>query len=425
MPPFTVGISSYTTFHSCRTHSACIRYTLPIHPLFHFTPPDMNRSLLFVLPVLLLLSAVSCKSTKRAYEKGDYLTAVLNSVDRLRRSPDNKKSRQTLKVAYPTLVTHYTEQIALAKQGGDPYKWETIMGYYQSLNTAYDQVKTAPAALEVIPNPQNFVGDYEIARSKAAEARYQLGNDQLALARNGDREAAKVAYDHFLKSQDFRPGYKDTEDLRLESLDLATIYIQIEPIPMHSASLSLTNEFFENKLAEEFVRGQLSPFIRFYFPGEDGRTTRQPDQYLIMQFDEFVVGQAYVKETVRERSRDSVVIGSVTIKEDSTANVYGTVEAEMHQFQKVITSSGLLDLRIVDARTGATITQQKFPGTYEWFDYWGFYNGDQRALNEEDQKFLVKKRESTNPSPQELFIEFTQPIYAQATSFVRSYYQNY
>lgn len=385
----------------------------------------MNRLLLFVLPVLLTFSMISCKSTKRAYEKGDYETAVLNSVERLRRTPDNKKSRQTLKIAYPTLVTYYTEQIALAKQSGDPYKWETIMGHYQILNTAYDQVRTAPAALEVIPNPKNFVGDYEIARSKAAEARYALGNNELDLARNGDREAAKVAYDHFLKAQDFRPGYKDTEDLRLEALDLATIYVQIEPIPMHSRSLELTNEFFENQLAEEFVRGQLSPFIRFYFPGEEGRTTRRPDQYLIMQFDDFSVGNAYVKETVRERSRDSVVVGTVKIKEDSTANVYGTVDAEMHQFQKVITSSGLLDLRIVDARTGATITQQKFPGTFEWYDYWGFFNGDRRALNEEDQKFLAKRREAPNPSPQQLFIEFTQPIYGQATSFVRNYYRNY
>ncbi len=119
----------------------------------------MNRLLLFGLPVLLLFFVVSCKSTKRAYEKGDYETAVLNSVERLRRSPDNKKSRQTLKIAYPTLVTYYTEQIALAKQSGDPYKWETIMDHYQILNTAYDQVRTAPAALEVIPNPKNFVGD--------------------------------------------------------------------------------------------------------------------------------------------------------------------------------------------------------------------------------------------------------------------------
>lgn len=385
----------------------------------------MKRLLLFALPVLILAALPACKSTKRAFEKGDYQTAVMNSVERLRRSPDNKKSRQTLKIAYPTLVTHLTDQIALAKQSADPYKWEQIMGHYQILNTAYNEIRTSPGALEVIPNPQNFVGDYEIARSKAAEARYLLGNDQLVLARNGDRQAAKMAYEHYIQAGDLRPGYKDTEDLKLEALDLATIYIQIEPIPMHSQTLALSNQFFENQLAEEFVRGQLSPFVRFFFPGEAGRTPRRADQYLIMTFDDFVVGQAYVKETVRERIKDSVVVGTVEITSDSTADVYGRVEAEMHQFQKVITSTGLLDLKIVDARTGAVISQQKFPGTYEWYDYWGFFNGDKRALEEEDQKFLTKRREAPNPAPQQLFIEFTRPIFSQATSFVRNFYRNY
>lgn len=385
----------------------------------------MTRLLRFAIPVLIILSLPSCKSTKRAFEKGEYQTAVTNSVERLRRSPDNKKSRQTLRVAYPALIDHLTDQIALAKQGADPYRWEQIMNHYQVMNTAYREIQTSPAALEVIPNPQNFVGDYEIARSKAAEARYLLGNRQLVQGRNGDRLAARTAYEHYTRTEELRPGYKDTEDLKLEALDLATVYIQIEPIPMHSQTLALSNQFFENQLAEEFVRGQRSPFVRFYFPSETGRVANRTDQYLVMSFDDFIVGQAYVKETVKARVKDSVIIGTVDITEDSTVNVYGRVEAEMHQFQKVITSTGLLDLKIIDARTEAIISQKKFPGTYEWYDYWGFFNGDKRALASEDQRFLSKRRESPNPPPQQLFIEFTKPIYGQVTSFVRNYYRNY
>ena len=385
----------------------------------------MKRFLPFLLALMMLPLLESCKSTQRAYEKGDYETAVLNSIERLRRAPDNKKSRHTLRVAYPTLVSYLQEQITLAKQGSNPYKWEEIMGHYAVLNRVYDEIRTSPAAMEVISQPQQFIGDYEIARSKAADARYALGSQRIALARNGDRAAAREAYEHFGKTIELRPGYKDAESLQLEALDLATVYVQIERIPMHSRSLALSNEFFENQLAEEFVRGQMSPFIRFYFPGEQGIARRRPDQILRMRFDDFVVGQAYVKETVLQRKRDSVVTGTVKITEDSSAYVYGTVEAEMHRFQKVITSSGLMDLQIVDARSGAILTQQKFPGTYEWFDRWGFFNGDKRALEEEDQQFLTKKRESPNPPPQQLFIEFTRPIFSQATGFVRNYYRNY
>ncbi len=385
----------------------------------------MKRLLPFLLALMLLTLLESCKSTERAYEKGDYETAVLNSIERLRRAPDNKKSRQTLRVAYPTLVSYLQEQIIIAKQGANPYKWEEIMGHYAVLNRVYDEIRTSPAAMEVISQPQQFIGDYEIARSKAADARYALGSQRIALARNGDRAAAREAYEHFGKTIELRPGYKDAESLQLEALDLATVYVQIERIPMHSRSLALSNEFFENQLAEEFVRGQLSPFVRFYFPSEGGRTQRQPDQIIRMAFDDFVVGNTYVKETVVQRRRDSVVLQTIKVGTDSTTYVYGTVEAEVHQFYKQIASRGLLDLQIIDTRTGRVLSQRKFPGTFDWFDYWGFFNGDKRALTEDDQKFIAKRREAPNPAPQDLFVEFTRPIYSQATGFVREFYRAY
>ncbi len=387
----------------------------------------MKQLVLLMLSALLLLSLGACKSTKRAYERGDYETAVINSIDRLRRAPENKKARHTLKLAYPTMVTYFQEQIAIAKQSGNPFRWEEVMLHYEVLNRAYDEIRKAPAAMAVIPAPQSFIGDYEIARSKAADARYAMGTQRLSFAQDGNREAAKEAYEHFTRTIQLRPGYKDAEDLSFEALELATVYVQIEPIPMHSRALEISNEFFESQLVEEFARGQISPFIRFVFPTEGrGRyANRRPDQIIRMSFDDFVVGQAYVREKVLQRRRDSVVVGTVALKNDSTGYVYGTVQAEMHQFSKIISSSGTLDVRIIDARSGAVLSQRKFPGTFEWVDYWGYFNGDKRALQEEDQAFLAKKRESPSPPPQQLFIEFTKPIYGQTTNFVREFYRNY
>ena len=115
----------------------------------------------------------------------------------------------------------------------------------------------------------------------------------------------------------------------------------------------------------------------------------------------------------------------VTIGEDSVVDVYGSVKAEVHQFQKEISSGGLLDFKIIDGRTGTLISQRKFPGTFVWYDKWGFYNGDERALENEDKEFIKRKRESPNPPPQDLFIEFTKPIFDQVTAFVGEFYRNY
>ncbi|MEZ4851959.1 MAG: hypothetical protein R3B93_25825 [Bacteroidia bacterium] len=376
-----------------------------------------------LLSVLFVLSA--CKATKKAYERGDYETAIFNSIDRLQKSPNNKKARTTLAQAYPSMVDYYKDRIEDLKLSGDTYKWEKINDYYTTLNRAYAEISRVPAATRVVPNPQNFRTEQSDAEYKAAEVRYALGMKDLEKGRDGYREAAKSAYLHFKKADDYRRNFKDVRNLMEESMELAILVVVIEPIPMHSRTLALSNEFFENQMVEFIKNTQLSPFVRFVSPKDTRMMDREPDHVIQMVFDDFVVGQAYVKETVYNREKDSVIVGEVKVGEDSTANVYGTVKAEVHQFKKEITSSGLLDFRILNARSGSVVTQQKFPGTFIWLDKWGFYNGDDRALESEDKEFMRRKRESPNPPPQDLFIEFTKPIFDQVTSFVRNHYKDY
>jgi hypothetical protein len=67
---------------------------------------------------------------------------------------------------------------------------------------------------------------------------------------------------------------------------------------------------------------------------------------------------------------------------------------------------------------------EKIPGSYTWFCRWGNYNGDSKALTKE-QINLCQGRELMPPMPQDLFIEFTKPIYSQLTSRLNSFYNNY
>lgn len=378
-----------------------------------------------LLLILALIAFSGCRSTKKAFEQGDYERAVINSIERLRRAPDNKKSFNTLKDAYPALVDYYQEQIDIAKRSPNPLRWENVIEDYRVLNRVYDEIQRSPSAKRAVPNARNYTPELNESLLKGAEARYALGFQDLERGRQGDRDASKQAYYHFTKALELRPGFRDAQNLSLEAQDLATLYVQVEPIPMHSRTFALSNEFFENQMVEYFRSVQFSPFIRFFTPREAALRQREPDQIIRMQFDDFVVGQAYVKETVIQRVRDSVVVGKVTIAKDSTVNAYGTVKAEVHRFQKEISSGGLLDVRILDVRREALLSQKKFPGTFVYYDYWGFFNGDERALEEDDKRFLRKRQPGPDPLPQDLFIEFTKPIYSQVTDFIAAYYRNY
>jgi hypothetical protein len=367
----------------------------------------------------------ACSTGKQALQRGDYLKSVEQAVGRLQSSPGNRKARETLSYAYPQLIRYYEDQVAQAKRSNDPYRWEQVSLYYGFLEQAYEMIQRSPAVLSIIPNPKNYQMDLNASRLKAAEARYALGKQALEQGRAGDRLAAKQAYEHFQVAMEYQTNFRNAGQLIQEARDLATVYVLVEPIPMHSRSLNLTSEFFQNQIVEYVRNTTFSPFVHFYGLGELESTGQQPDQVVRMVFDDFVVGQATIRERVLKRESDSVVVGQVTVTEggkEVEKDVYGTVSAEVHVFEKTLTSQGLLDVRIIDPLRRSVISQRKFPGSFEWAESWGYFNGDERALTDEDKRAVRTRREVMPPAPQQLFIEFTKPIYNQVTTFLRNYY---
>jgi hypothetical protein len=107
-----------------------------------------------------------------------------------------------------------------------------------------------------------------------------------------------------------------------------------------------------------------------------------------------------------------------------TTKVYGKVKATVRHFRKTITSRGVLNFRIVDAKTKAVISEERMPSESAWVSEWIIYNGDSRALSEEQIR-LAQQRELPQPSNQDLFAEFTKPLFDQITTKLTAFYKNY
>jgi hypothetical protein len=112
-----------------------------------------------------------------------------------------------------------------------------------------------------------------------------------------------------------------------------------------------------------------------------------------------------------------------TVKKE-TRKVYGQAKATLHVFTRTVESKGLLDFRIIDGYTNRVITQEKLPGAFIWQSQWGYFNGDERALDKQHFQ-IIRNKDVPPPPPQDLFIEFTKPIYQQVTSKLRTFYRNY
>jgi hypothetical protein len=459
----------------------------------------MIRSLTFLLSAVMLIS--SCTSGKKAMQRGNYDEAIFKAVNRLRSNIDHKKSLEILRQTYPMAQQWHLSRIKSMEASYDRFKWEPIAREYALLINLYDEISRCPGCLSAVPNPESYSIENERARLNAASERFDAGIRALEKGRNGDRNEARDAFTHFTQANNWIRNYKDVEQKIKDAEYYATVRVVVEPIPMHSQVLKISNEFFDNKINEFLLQAPVNRFVKFYTAKEAKRLgISKPDQIIQLVFDDFVVGQTYMHEKEMNLIKDSIVLATyevdapqTTTSSQSSGNnsggstnenkitichtapgsgqsqtievaesalkahldhndkigscdasstnkpstpaqgasgkkevrkVYGQVKATMHIFTRTVESKGLLDLRILDGYTRRVLSQEKLPGAFVWQSQWGYYNGDQRAL-ERNHHQIIKNKDVPPPPPQDLFIQFTQPIYQQLTAKISQFYRNY
>ena len=361
----------------------------------------------------------SCSSAKKSYERGNYYSAVIQSIERLRKNPDHKKSIETLNEAYPLAINYYEGIVRNVQQSNDRFKNGKVYDAYSALNYMYDEIQRCPGALSVIPNPRSYFSELTMYRERAADERYNAGMQALNL---GSRESAKESFFHFQEAKKYLATYKDVDAKMDEARWAATLKVLVDQVPVPTWQYQVSVQFFQEQLNEYLFHYKGNEFVRFFDAKDEN--IKEPDQILIVQFDDFVVGQTNNFQYSREITKDSVIVGQVKLENGESANVYGTVKATVHEFKRELISKGLVSMRVLDARSNQIILHDKFPGQFNWTSVWGNFNGDERALTSQDLAICGNKP-ADPPPPQDLFIEFTRPIYGQITSRVRNYYQGY
>jgi hypothetical protein len=360
---------------------------------------------------------VGCTTGKNALQKGNYDASVSKAVDRLKNSPKNTEAMQVLTTAYELALKDHLRKIEEAKLSADVLRWEYILSDYQQINQLSDEINSCPACMVIVPNAQKFIAEVEDSKYKAAEVRYALG---IKLLNENNRLSAKNAYYDFERAQQLYPSFKDVKTKIDQAYWAAVLRVVVQPTQVNSTYYKLSNSYFQQQV-DEFMRNyQKNKFVLFYSEQQALDQKINADQVLSLNFDDFVIGQTYVKEKVEKMKRDSVIIGQTR----QNKPIYSTVKAIFSIYDKQVSSSGLLSLKITDWETGKIIKQQRLSGTYVWQDTWASYKGDDRALTNNQLK-MTSKRELMPPSPDVLFTAFTKPIYAQLVDEVTYFYNQF
>ena len=160
-----------------------------------------NSRILFYLSIISLsIYMGACTTGKKAFEKGDYYSAVLKAVNRLRSNAGQEKAQEALRNAYPLAIQSLEESIHNTQSSHNSFKWVKVVSYYERITTLYNEIKSSPGALKVIPNPFNPVNELREAKENAAGEYYEAGEKAMAL---GTRDGAKSAYSYYIKSRNY------------------------------------------------------------------------------------------------------------------------------------------------------------------------------------------------------------------------------
>lgn len=379
----------------------------------------MRKLYLFSVLLITAIVAVSCSSGYNAYKKGDYDKAANDAVNMLRKSPGSKKAAFVLSKTYPLVLSTAQRQIDNAKMSNSPTNYEAVVSQYESLNRLADNIYACPAALTVIEKPAEFHNELAQARDIAASQFYSLGVKKLE---TGTLATSREAYFLLQKANGYSNGYKDVLQKIEDARYLATIRVMFEK-PVVGNKYQYSADFFSTNLYTDLSNRLANRLIRFY-SYDQGANPQQvrPHHYLVLNFEDFSIGNVFDSKNTVELTKDSVITGTTTVN-GKKLNVYGTVKAKLTTHRREIKSGGILSLKIFDEQN-KLIDQRNFEGTYTWYTEWGQFNGDERALSKEQRK-ICNSEPVLPPGQQFLFTEFTRPIYSNALNYIVQYYNRY
>lgn len=381
----------------------------------------MKKFALF-LGIMLAFITLSCsKSGQKALQQGDYYTAALQAIDKLNRDPDNNKSRDVLSQAYRYASEDILNRIATDKQINQPFVYERVVDGYEKLNTMYQRIE-ACAPCRDMASARAYFNEADQAIAIAAKERYEFG---VKLLQKNTRESAREAFESFDKLVTYAPDYQDAEAKREEALHLGSIHVVVEQPKLNARLYDYSNEYFQNQVEEYLnTNRRLNKFVRFYNPTEAEAMNLRPDHVVKLEFIDFVVGQTRVDSKEKQvTSQDSVKTGTAKI-DGKNVDVYAKVTAKVTEYRKQVHSSGVMLMQIIDFQTKNSLFNRELAGEFNWFNEWARFNGDERALTKE-QLQQTRNKEELPPPPQQLFIEFSKPIYNQFTSQIQSFYKKY
>ena len=361
----------------------------------------------------------SCNPSMKAFKNGNYHDATIKAVKQLRNNPDSKNALDVIQKSYPMELDYERQRIQELTISNQPDKYFNITETYTRLNDLADEITRCPAALEVLKPVVYFHPQLQKVEKLAWEEQYSASEK---LMDTGNYLHARSAVKRLEWIKEKNPEYKDLPKLLEEARSLATLKTVVELKPEVHENYDINAGVFYQRMFDYLNKNIKNEFIRFYKPDLAEEISLSPNEILTIQFLEFQIGTLAEREKQTSYESDSVVVGTYTNSDGNEYEAYGTVKAKVTTYENELPSTTLMELNIIDFNTKEVLASKKFHSEYIWKNRWATFNGDERAVPQDLIK-LTKRKQQMPPPPQEMFLLLSDPVFNDASQYLRSYYK--
>lgn len=369
--------------------------------------------------ILLLLILSACSTSQQAFKKGDYYDASMKAVKQLRNKPDAKNASEVIQKSYPMALEYYRQKINELTASNQADKYLKIVETYTLLNSLADEISRCPAALDLVKPVVYFHSQLQKAEELAVQEQYNRARQLMESGFYGD---ARLAVERLEWVRQRQPSFRNIESTLAQARDLATLKTVVELLPPRNVNSNINTRVFYLRTLDFLDKKIGNQYTRFFQPDQAEKNALKPHEVLTIQFAEFQIGALVDREKESKYESDSVVVGTYTDSDGVSHNVLGKVKATAHLYERELVARALLEVKIIDYQNDLVLATQKFPGEFIWRNEWATYNGDDRALPDQVLQ-LTKKKQQMPPSPQDLFLLISDPMFQDMSNFLRNYYR--
>lgn len=375
----------------------------------------------YFLLVSMIAVLAGCKSASKMYQKGNYDEAVELAAKKLQKKPGDAELVHVIQNAYRYAINDHESRIQSLLNSHSELKYEAVYREYASLQRLYEAIYHSPEVMKVV-EPVDYSSYLVTYADKSANVYRDRAYRYMEM---GNKENFRQAYFDLERALSYRPGDLEMMDAKEEAYENALTRVVVLPVDdglngFRFSSYDLRDRYdMDNQVLQSLRNSNANIFVKYYHAAEARGMNMVPDQVVELRLNTLQSGRIRERDERREVSKD-IVVKEIVYRPDSVVKEYAKVKAVVIHHRRTLAAEGSMTITIRDGN-GRMIWSDLVGGVHDWYTTFTTYNGDERALSEEDRK-LVRIRPENPPTDREMLHCVLNDIEGKAVNNLRNYF---